>query len=82
MLIIANPDRRDQRSLAKTRRRLAPDTPEYIAFRKMQVYKVAVAEAHQEGGISEKERALLVRLRDSLGISEFDAAAIEGATAQ
>ena len=34
-------------------------------------------EAQQEGGISNKERALLVRLRDSLNISETDAEAIE-----
>jgi hypothetical protein len=54
------------------------NTPEYTSFRKMQVYEEAVSEAHYEGGISEKERALLVRLRDSLGISETDADAIEG----
>ncbi len=54
------------------------NTPEYTAFRKMQVYEEAVAEAHYEGGISKKERALLVRLRDSLGISASDAEAIEG----
>jgi hypothetical protein len=54
------------------------NTPEYTTFRKMQVYEEAVSEAHYEGGISEKERALLVRLRDSLGISETDADAIEG----
>ena len=53
------------------------NTPEYTMFRKMQVYEEAVAEAHYEGGISDKERALLVRLRDSLGISESDASAIE-----
>jgi hypothetical protein len=53
------------------------NTEEYVAFRKMQVYEAAVAEALQEGGISRKERALLVRLRDSLGISESDAGAIE-----
>jgi hypothetical protein len=53
------------------------ETPEYVAFRKMQVYEAAIAEACQEGGISNKERALLVRLRDSLGISETDAEAIE-----
>jgi hypothetical protein len=54
------------------------NTPEYTTFRKMRVYEEAVAEAHYEGGISEKERALLIRLRDSLGISETDADAIEG----
>jgi len=53
------------------------ETPEYVAFRKMQVYEAAIAEARQEGGISNKERALLERLRDSLGISASDAEAIE-----
>jgi len=53
------------------------NTPEYSAFRKMQVYEEAVAEAHYEGGISTKERALLDRLRDSLGISDIDAVTIE-----
>ena len=54
------------------------NTPEYASFRKMQVYEEAVSEAHYEGGISEKERSLLVRLRDSLGISASEADAIEG----
>jgi hypothetical protein len=54
------------------------NTPEYAAFRKMQVYEAAVAEAQQEGGISQKERVLLNRLRDSLGVSTSDAEAIEG----
>ena len=53
------------------------NTPEYAMFRKMQVYEEAVAEARFEGGISDRERALLVRLRDSLGISPSDADAIE-----
>ena len=53
------------------------NTAEYAVFRKMQVYEEAVAEAQQEGGISAKERALLDRLRDSLGISAVDAQSIE-----
>jgi len=53
------------------------DTPEYATFRKMQVYESAISEALAEGGISSKERTLLVHLRNSLGISESDAEAIE-----
>jgi len=53
------------------------NTPAYVAYRKMQVYEAAVTEAQQDGGISPKERALLARLRDSLGITESDAIAIE-----
>jgi len=53
------------------------NTPEYAAYRKMQVYEAAVAEAQREGGISDKERSLLNRLRDSLGISPVDAEMLE-----
>jgi hypothetical protein len=53
------------------------DTPEYAAFRKLQVYEAAVAEALQGGGISVKERALLNRLRDSLAIAPGDAEMLE-----
>jgi hypothetical protein len=53
------------------------NTPEYKVSRKRQVYESAVAEAHLDGGISHKERSLLILLRDSLGISESDAEAIE-----
>ena len=54
------------------------NTPEYAAHRKMQVYEAAVAEAVPDGIISDRERALLNSLRESLGISEADADALEG----
>lgn len=53
------------------------NTPEYAAHRKMQVYEAAVAEALPDGNISDRERALLNSLRDSLGISTTDAEAME-----
>ena len=53
------------------------NTPEYVAFRKMQAYESVIGEAQLEGGISQKEGSLLIRLRDSLGISESDAEVIE-----
>ena len=52
------------------------NTPEYAAYKKLQVYEAAYDEA-MPGGISEKERALLNHLRDSLGIAPADAAALE-----
>ena len=52
------------------------DTPEYAAYRKMQVYEAALADALQ-GGISAKERTLLNHLRDSLAIAAADAEALE-----
>lgn len=53
------------------------NTPQYVAYRKMQVYEEALIEALDENGISLKERSLLNRLRDSLEIPEADAAAME-----
>ena len=52
------------------------NTPEYAAYKKLQVYQAALDEALL-GGISEKERALLNHLRESLHIDPSDAAAIE-----
>jgi hypothetical protein len=52
------------------------DTPEYAAYRKMQVYEAALADA-LPGGISAKERTLLNHLRDSLAIAPADAEALE-----
>jgi hypothetical protein len=52
------------------------DTPEYAAYKKLQVYEAALADA-LPGGISGKERALLNHLRDSLGIAAADADALE-----
>ena len=53
------------------------NTPEYVSYRKMKVYEAALIEAQQEGGISDKERSLLNRLRDSLEISPADAEMLE-----
>jgi len=52
------------------------NTPEYEAFRKLQVYESSLSEA-MTGGISEKERVLLNTLRDTLGISSADALLLE-----
>ena len=52
------------------------NTPEYAAFRKLQVYESSLSEALL-GGISEKERVLLNTLRDTLGISPADAMSLE-----
>jgi hypothetical protein len=52
-------------------------TPEYLSYRKMQVYEAALTEALGGDGISEKERAILTRLRDTLGVSADDARAME-----
>ncbi|MCJ7451661.1 MAG: hypothetical protein MUO39_04185 [Steroidobacteraceae bacterium] len=53
------------------------DTPQYAAFRKLQVYEAAVEEALRGDGVSQKERAMLNRLRDTLEIPSADAEALE-----
>ncbi len=65
-------DRVAQTAMPNTR-----DTPAYIAFRKLQVYEAALVDASRDGGITDKERTLLNRLRTSLEISEADAVALE-----
>ena len=55
------------------------NTTEYAMFRKLQVYEAALIEALPDGNISERERELLNRLRDSLEISTADADSIERA---
>jgi hypothetical protein len=53
------------------------NTPAYKQTRKTEVYEAAYAEAAEEGDISDKERALLDRLRDTLELSPDQASAIE-----
>lgn len=51
-------------------------TPEYLAFRKLEVYQAAL-ESSLEGGVSEKEQRTLNALRAKLGIARADADALE-----
>lgn len=52
------------------------DTPAYVAFKKLQVYEAALAEV-SGGGATERESAMLARLRETLGIAPADAEALE-----
>lgn len=53
------------------------ESPAYAAFRKLKAYEAAVADLLADQVISDRERALLERLRDSLGILPADAEAVE-----
>lgn len=55
----------------------ATGTPEYVAYRKLEVYRAAVESALETGGIDARERALLDQLRAKLGVAQADAAALE-----
>lgn len=52
-------------------------TSAYFAFKKMEVYRAALEAALETGGIGERERASLDRLRRKLGIDSSDALATE-----
>lgn len=52
-------------------------TSEYVAYKKLEVYRAAVETAKEMGGITERERAMLAKLRAKLGLSDADASALE-----
>lgn len=52
-------------------------TPAYLAWRKLEVYRAAVESALEEGSLTEKERAILDRLRTKLNLTPEDARAVE-----
>lgn len=52
-------------------------TSDYLAFKKLEVYRAAVEAAQETGGISDKDRASLARLRAKLGLKEPDTTAVE-----
>lgn len=57
-------------------------TSEYLTFRKLQVYRAALEGAFEDGDVTPKERAMLARLRDELGIAPSDADALESDVAK
>lgn len=57
------------------------NTPEYLRYRKFEVYKAALVSATRDGVTTERERATLEVLRRELGIAEADARAMEQAMA-
>jgi len=54
-------------------------TPEYLSYRKLEVYRAAFEGLNADGQVSEKERATLEKLRIKLGIAAADAQALEQA---
>jgi hypothetical protein len=53
------------------------DTQEYATVRKRQVYLAAFESAMEDGGVTEKERAMLAALQDQLGITGSEALRLE-----
>ncbi|HLE97821.1 MAG TPA: hypothetical protein VI997_10660, partial [Candidatus Thermoplasmatota archaeon] len=57
------------------------DTDEYRTVRKREVYRATVEAALQDGVVSERERDMLARLQDQLGLTATEAREIERDTA-
>jgi hypothetical protein len=55
----------------------AQPTNAYLSFKKLEVYRAAVESAQETGGITEKERAALDKLRHKLGLTAADTQAVE-----
>jgi hypothetical protein len=52
-------------------------TPEYVAFRKLEVYKAAFESAVEQGELTDRDRAMLLALRSKLALKSADADAVE-----
>ncbi len=53
------------------------DTPDYVREQKLAVYRAALEGAHEDEVVSERERGILARLREELGLSDEAAKALE-----
>lgn len=53
------------------------EAPDYLRYRKFEVYKAALESALRDGQVDASERAILADLRESLGIGAADADALE-----
>lgn len=70
-----------QRAVERVANKAMPNTsatPEYLTFKKFEVYRAAFEGVLEDGKVSAKERAMLVALQAKLGIGAADAEALEG----
>jgi hypothetical protein len=77
MLFAIGPIRHFAEALANGAMPNVTATPEYVAYRKLEVYRAAFEGLFADAAVSDKERATLDRLRVKLAIRPADALAIE-----
>jgi len=77
ILIVLRPMQRLALRMTNNLMRSVQNTPEYLEVRRLEVYRAALEGAFEDGLITDKERSILDRLRDSLGISQVEAVALE-----
>ena len=71
------PLQRSAERLANAALPAVQDTPEYRAYRQLQIYGEALTDAHAKGPITPVGRLALEKLRESLGLAEEVAAEFE-----
>jgi hypothetical protein len=82
MLLALRPLERAADRLANAAMPHVRDDAEYRTVRKREVYRATVEGALTDGAVSDRERDMLVRLQDQLGLSGTEARAIERAASE
>jgi hypothetical protein len=77
LLLVSKPIERFAERLSRAVLPGVEASPEYVAFRKLEVYLEAVEAAYEDGRISKKDRAILKRLQITLGVADRDAQRLE-----
>jgi hypothetical protein len=77
ILIVLRPMQRLALRITDGLMRNVQNTTEYLDVRRLEVYRAALEGAFEDGLITDKERSILDHLRDSLGISQVEAVALE-----
>jgi hypothetical protein len=76
-VLALRPLRRFAERMANRVMRDVDDSPEYLDARRLEVYRTALEGILEDRIVTPKERRVLVRLREQLGIGEADAARLE-----
>jgi hypothetical protein len=77
LLLVHKPVERFAEGFSRTVLPGVEASPEYVAFRKLQVYLEAVEAAYEDGQLSKEDRAILKRLQTTLGVAAKDAERLE-----
>ena len=77
LLLVLHPLQRAADRMANAAMPRVQDSPDYIQARKEDVFCAALEGGLQDGVITDKERAMLVRLQLELGIANIEARALE-----
>jgi hypothetical protein len=77
LIFVHKPVERFAEGLSRTVLPAAEASPEYFAFRKLEVYREALEAAYEDGQLSKEDRLILKRLQTKLRVAADDAARLE-----